>query len=96
MTPDVKGKLKIVMTIKKAKKKHLSPSLRRASCPFLCKFRCSANESAAQAGRGPLQAIGHFTICKVLKECAARLHGGAQGGRGGEIGEVPGFIGRKL
>ena len=63
---------------------------------FLCKFRCSVSEPAAQAGRGLLQVIGHFTKCKVLKESAARLHGGAQDGRGGGSGEVPAFIGRKL
>ena len=31
-----------------------------------------------------------------MKGSAARLHGGAQSGRGGRSGEVPGFIGRKL
>ena len=63
---------------------------------FLCKSRCSANEPAAQAGRGALQPIGNCTECKVLKGSAARLHGGAQSGRGRRSGEVPGFIGRKL
>ena len=63
---------------------------------FLCKSGCSANEPAAQAGRGALQGIGHCTECKVLKGNAARLHSGAQSGRGRRSGEVPGFIGRKL
>lgn len=44
---------------------------------FLCKSRCSANEPAAQAGRGALQGTGHCTECKVLKGNAARLHSGA-------------------
>ena len=63
---------------------------------FLCNSGCSANEPAAQAGRGALQPIGNCTECKVLKRSAARLHGGAQSGRGGRSGEVPGFIGRKI
>ena len=63
---------------------------------FLCKSRCSANEPAAQAGRGALQPIGHRTECKVLKGSSARLHGDAQNGRGRSSGEVPEFIRRKL
>ena len=63
---------------------------------FLCKSGCSANEPAAQAGRGALQLIGNCTECKLLNGSAARLHGGAQCGRGGRRGEVPGFIGRKI
>ena len=62
----------------------------------LCKSRCSANEPAAQAGRGALQAIGNFTECKVLKGNAAGLHSDARGGHGGEIAGAPGFIGRRL
>ena len=62
---------------------------------FLCKSGCSANEPAAQAGRGTLQPIGHCTECKILKRSAVRLHGGAQNGRGRRSGEVHGYIGRK-
>ena len=47
-------------------------------------------------GRGALQAIGHFTKCKVLKGNEARLHSRAQGGHGGGNGQVPGFIGRRI
>jgi hypothetical protein len=63
---------------------------------FLCKCGCRANEAAAQAGRGALQAIVHCTECKVLKGNAVRLHSGARGGLGSDITEVPSFIGREL
>ena len=63
---------------------------------FLCKSGCSANEPAAQAGRGALQVIVDCTECKVLKGGAAWLHGGAQRGRRGRSGEVPGFIELKM
>ena len=43
-----------------------------------------------------MQEVGHCKECKVLKGSAARLHGGAQSGRGRYIGEVPGFIRRKI
>ena len=62
---------------------------------FLCKVGSSTNEAAAQAGRGALQAIGNFTVCKVLKGNAASLHSDAWGSHEGAIAEVPGFIGRK-
>src|SRR5476651_1044064 len=63
---------------------------------FLCKPGCSANEPAAQAGRGALRVIGSFTDCKFLKRSAVRLHNGAAGdhkrGRAGGRG----FIGPKI
>ena len=72
------------------------PPADRPCVLFLCKSGCSANEPAAQAGRGALQPIGNCTECKVLKRSAARLHGGAQSGRGRRSGEVPRFVGQKL
>ena len=63
---------------------------------FLCKSGCSANEPAAQAGRGPLQGIGDCTECKVLQGSEARLHSSAKVGHGRGIAGVPGSIGRKL
>jgi hypothetical protein len=63
---------------------------------FFCKSRCSANDPAAQPGRGALQAIGNFTKCKVLKGNAAGLHTGKQRGRASGCDKVPGFIGRQL
>ena len=62
---------------------------------FLCKSGCSANEPAAQAGRGALLAIGNFTECKVLKGNAAPLHSGAAGSHEGGKAGAPDFIGRK-
>lgn len=82
--------------LKDAEKNTYPPPADRPCVLFLCKSGCSANEPAAQAGRGALQPIGNCTKCKVLKGSAARLHGGAQSGRGRRSGEVPGFIGRKL
>ena len=63
---------------------------------FLCKSGCSANEPAAQAGRGALQAIGNFTACKVLKGNAARLHSGARGGHEGGSLECPVSLGENF
>lgn len=63
---------------------------------FLCKSRCSANEPAAQARRGALQAIGRFTECKVLQGNAVQLHSNASGAHGKSKAGVPGFIGRQL
>ena len=60
---------------------------------FLCKSRCSANEPAAQTGRGALQGAGSFTDCKVLKISAGRLHGGAADDHGRGRAGGPGFIG---
>ena len=44
---------------------------------FLCKSGCSANEPAAQAGRGPLQGGGICTECKfcraMKRACTAAL-----------------------
>ena len=82
---------------KKTRQKSTYPPPADGLCArFLCKFQCSANEPAAQAGRGALQAIGHFTKCKVLKGNEARLHGGAGCAQGRGCDGVPGFIGRKL
>ena len=65
-------------------------------------FFC-ANPDAVQTNLQPRRAVGLCsrsaiaqTECKVLKGSAARLHGGAQSGRRGRSGEVPGFIGRKI
>lgn len=63
---------------------------------FLCKTRCSANESTAQASRGALRAIGHCTDCNVLRGSAARLHKDAQCGHERGVGGTLGFIGRKV
>ena len=82
---------------KKTERKSTYPPPADGPCVlFLCKSGCSANEPAAQAGRGALQPIGNCTECKVLKGSAARLHRGVQDGRGGDSGEVLGFIGRKI
>jgi len=63
---------------------------------FLCKSGCSANEPAAQAGRGALQPIGNCTECKVLKGCAARLHCGALAGAEGVAVKCPDSLGEKF
>jgi len=62
---------------------------------FLCKFKSSASDPAAQAGRGASQAIAHFTVCKFWKRSAARLHSGALYSLGREIAADPGSAGRK-
>ena len=59
---------------------------------FLCKPRCSANEPAAQTGRGALGATGSFIDCKVLKRSAGRLHRGAADDHGRGRAGGPGFI----
>ena len=82
--------------IKTSRKSTYPPPADGPCVLFLCKSGCSANDPAAQAGRGSLQSIGNCTECHVLKESAARLHGVAQDGRGGRSGQVPGFIGRKI
>lgn len=63
---------------------------------FLCKPGCSANEAAAQAGRGALRAIGSFTDCKILKRSAVRLHSGAADNYERVRAGGPGFIGSKI
>ena len=63
---------------------------------FLCTSGCSANEAAAQAGRGALQAIVNFTKCKVLKGNEARLHSGAQCGHGDGALECPVSLGENF
>ena len=56
---------------------------------FLCKSGCSANDPAAQAGRGASQQRGRFTMCKVLKRNAVRLHRGVGSGSGGGALKCP-------
>jgi hypothetical protein len=63
---------------------------------FFCKLGCSANDPAAQAGRGALQGIGECTECKVLKRNAGQLRNGMQGGRGRGNAVAHGFIGQKI
>ena len=63
---------------------------------FLCKSGCSANEAAAQAGRGALPAIGNFTECKVLKGNEARVNSGAECGHGRGALECPVSLGENF
>ena len=63
---------------------------------FLCKFECSANDPAAQAGRGALQGIASCTECKVLTGNEVLLHSSAVGGHERGNARVPGFIGLKM
>lgn len=58
----------------------------------MCNFGCSANEPAAHAGLGTLQAFGYFTECKVLKGNEARLHSGKRGGHESAGAGAPDFI----
>lgn len=87
---------KPLMQKKNSNENHLSPSRRRGLRPFLCKPGCSANEAAAQAGRGALRAIGSFTDCKILKRSAVRLHSGAADNYERVRAGGPGFIGSKI
>jgi len=63
---------------------------------FFCKSARNANDPPDQAGRGASQAIGHFTMCKVLRRNAARLHSDRKSAREGSTAQSPGFIGRKI
>jgi hypothetical protein len=63
--------------------------------PFLCKSESSANNSAAQAGRGASQVIALCTVCKLWKKNAASLHNRAVDGLKRESAAAPGFAGWK-
>lgn len=62
---------------------------------FLCKFKSSASDPAALAGRGASQVIAHFIVCKFWKRSAARSHCGALYSLGRAIAANPGSAGRK-
>jgi len=78
---------------KYVKKSTYPPPADGARILFLCNPRCSANESAAQAGRDALQATGSFTDCKDLKRSAAGTHSDVAGDHEQRRVGGPGFIG---
>lgn len=68
--------LKVVGKEKNLQKTTYPPPADGPCVLSFCKTGCSANEPAAQAGRGALQGIGHFRECKVwIGNAAAPLSG---------------------